>query len=268
MPVQRISRVRTGCLKCRVRKKKCDETRPACRACERNNFVCTWPSRASTTPQPLRDDRDATTAESPRREPTLPPSGIPVSSSCMRSANGSRTPSSQQESETNARLGQDEHITVGYDSLTTLVPQSSAMPDAVGIPTSPAWRPAADSELVHHKAALLEYYLCRTAESMSNGFQPTNPFITQVIPAALCSDVILHLVLAQSAAHRAAQSGNAGNEVAIPLYSSSIKRFQNYIDKYVADPETDVLPLALGTLIMCYTEVGASSNDSEVVDAN
>lgn len=37
-------RSKTGCLSCRVRKKKCDGEKPQCRACRRNKFECTWPS--------------------------------------------------------------------------------------------------------------------------------------------------------------------------------------------------------------------------------
>lgn len=36
-------RVRTGCLSCRRRKKKCDETKPKCRNCHRNHLRCLWP---------------------------------------------------------------------------------------------------------------------------------------------------------------------------------------------------------------------------------
>ncbi|KAL4794842.1 fungal-specific transcription factor domain-containing protein [Aspergillus venezuelensis] len=35
---------KNGCLVCRRRKKKCDERRPACAACQRNGFDCVWPS--------------------------------------------------------------------------------------------------------------------------------------------------------------------------------------------------------------------------------
>lgn len=38
-----ILRVRTGCLACRWRRKKCDERKPICRGCERNKLSCQWP---------------------------------------------------------------------------------------------------------------------------------------------------------------------------------------------------------------------------------
>lgn len=42
-------RVRTGCFTCRSRKKKCDETKPACAGCKRNKLVCSWPARGGET---------------------------------------------------------------------------------------------------------------------------------------------------------------------------------------------------------------------------
>lgn len=39
-------RSRTGCLTCRRRKKKCDESHPSCSGCRRNNLECYWESNA------------------------------------------------------------------------------------------------------------------------------------------------------------------------------------------------------------------------------
>ncbi|KKP06988.1 hypothetical protein THAR02_00867 [Trichoderma harzianum] len=46
---QPMLRVRTGCFTCRSRKKKCDETKPACSGCKRNKLVCKWPARGGET---------------------------------------------------------------------------------------------------------------------------------------------------------------------------------------------------------------------------
>lgn len=42
-PPKRI-RSKTGCLTCRRRKKKCDETKPQCKACVRLKLECEWPT--------------------------------------------------------------------------------------------------------------------------------------------------------------------------------------------------------------------------------
>ncbi|KAL7954549.1 hypothetical protein V8C34DRAFT_294015 [Trichoderma compactum] len=46
---QPMLRVRTGCFTCRSRKKKRDETKPACAGCKRNQLVCNWPARGGET---------------------------------------------------------------------------------------------------------------------------------------------------------------------------------------------------------------------------
>ncbi|KAF7562668.1 hypothetical protein G7046_g1492 [Stylonectria norvegica] len=44
-----IFRVKTGCFTCRGRKKKCDEVKPCCAGCRRNNLNCRWPTSAQST---------------------------------------------------------------------------------------------------------------------------------------------------------------------------------------------------------------------------
>lgn len=40
----RRSRCKTGCLCCRLRKKKCDEVKPTCGGCQKLHLICTWPA--------------------------------------------------------------------------------------------------------------------------------------------------------------------------------------------------------------------------------
>lgn len=51
-------RTKTGCLTCRSRKKKCDETKPQCSACRRNGLGCSW----------LQDKQTAALQLQPRSE--------------------------------------------------------------------------------------------------------------------------------------------------------------------------------------------------------
>lgn len=44
-------RVKSGCLRCRTRKKKCDEKKPACSYCARWNLECCWPSFSTGRPR-------------------------------------------------------------------------------------------------------------------------------------------------------------------------------------------------------------------------
>lgn len=45
--VKSLQRTRTGCLTCRHRKKKCDESHPSCAGCRRNTLDCQWESSIS-----------------------------------------------------------------------------------------------------------------------------------------------------------------------------------------------------------------------------
>lgn len=47
LPKARIRRVQTGCLMCKRRKKKCDETKPRCGDCRRLCLDCAWPPERS-----------------------------------------------------------------------------------------------------------------------------------------------------------------------------------------------------------------------------
>jgi hypothetical protein len=60
----RHSRAKTGCLRCRSRKKKCDEAKPCCTACRRGGLNCIWPREA-------RSDLEASSQ--------LPHNGAPAS---------------------------------------------------------------------------------------------------------------------------------------------------------------------------------------------
>ncbi|KAE8371339.1 hypothetical protein BDV26DRAFT_276303 [Aspergillus bertholletiae] len=49
----RQARSKDGCHTCRRRRKKCDEEKPTCLACQRNKLTCLWPSEASSSHREL-----------------------------------------------------------------------------------------------------------------------------------------------------------------------------------------------------------------------
>ena len=48
-------RVRTGCLTCRSKHKKCDETKPICKFCQSKNLNCIWPQNGMSKPSQLNE---------------------------------------------------------------------------------------------------------------------------------------------------------------------------------------------------------------------
>ncbi|RPD74317.1 hypothetical protein L226DRAFT_463926 [Lentinus tigrinus ALCF2SS1-7] len=61
----KYTRSKTGCLTCRAKKIKCDETKPTCVRCSHGQRECTWPEGVPTRKKPT-----------PRREPPSPIDGL------------------------------------------------------------------------------------------------------------------------------------------------------------------------------------------------
>ncbi|KAJ6188708.1 C6 zinc finger domain protein [Penicillium mononematosum] len=57
----------TGCIPCKLRRKKCDERKPTCVACARNVLLCAWDSGSHTSRPHNSDDRVSRTSQQPTR---------------------------------------------------------------------------------------------------------------------------------------------------------------------------------------------------------
>ncbi len=110
----------------------------------------------------------------------------------------------------------------------------------------------------HDSFELLGHYVGKTASSMNNGFISSNPFLSQFIPLAFSNELILQLLLTQSAAHRASRHDSQTDDVALSYYGKSTKLFRQKIKSHINGNEGGVLVLAVGALIMCFTEVSQS----------
>lgn len=106
---------------------------------------------------------------------------------------------------------------------------------------------------------LLGHYISMTSPSMDNGSRKAeNPFSAILIPLAFNSDLILQLILTQSAVHRAARDLNYGDLVASCHYNRSLQALRHTIIRAGGDggaERQEALTLAVGTLIMCFIEV-------------
>uniref|UniRef100_A0A8H7K1E1 Zn(2)-C6 fungal-type domain-containing protein n=1 Tax=Bionectria ochroleuca TaxID=29856 RepID=A0A8H7K1E1_BIOOC len=112
---------------------------------------------------------------------------------------------------------------------------------------------------------LLSFYISRTARSMGNGSTETNPFVSQLIPLAFANKFILGLVLCQSAVHRATEDSSQF-AVAQTYYNKSLRSFRQSIDEYISGQEVSPLWLALGALIMCFTETAKGDLHGSIFD--
>ena len=83
-----------------------------------------------------------------------------------------------------------------------------------------------------------------------------NPFVSQLIPLSFSQDLVLNLILCQSATHRATATGDESQLVlAYKYYNKSICCFQQAIAQYVENEDGDPLWIVLGALLLCLTEV-------------
>lgn len=106
---------------------------------------------------------------------------------------------------------------------------------------------------------LLSHYLAATTISMANGSTVQNPFSEQLIPMAFKSDLVLQLLLAQSAVHRAAKSLNDFDSVANTYYDRSLRLFQQNLSKFMGEQSREqTLLLGIAALILCFIEVSTS----------
>ncbi|ETN45934.1 uncharacterized protein HMPREF1541_00116 [Cyphellophora europaea CBS 101466] len=275
---QAIVRVKTGCLTCRRRKKKCDESRPECRGCVRNHLTCQWPQTVlwDATP-PYHSSHECGPNASPigpagRFTPQFhdwqpDPRSTPTSSDdAFITAEDGGAALSGPSAGSQVLTIQPEEFGYHYDEVSTYSePENrrtsvARQPDTIEHPLSmfPNSGP--------HSQDLLQHYLARTAISMGNGSTEVNPFIVQLIPLAFSKDLILQLLLTQSAVHRARLGSNSELTVANSYYAKSLRLFQTSLDNHIQHNGDHALELATGALIMCFVETARGDIDGVVFD--
>ncbi|CAG8943091.1 unnamed protein product [Penicillium salamii] len=266
--VQRIVRVRTGCWSCRRRKKKCDETRPICGGCQRNHLSCQWPdvSRRDSEQDELprvaaTEERRPSVLESiePFGEPSL--AGSPLSQRAPSVVSNPHSeigdPLEELMQETRAR---------GVSTATPMTSTSDALIASIStadvLPRSLSMLPGYDAESYQ----LLSHYLATTADCMANGSTPVNPFLVQIVPLAFSSDLLLQLVITQSAAHRAFRSRDDSDTIAHSHYSKALLHFRRGVTDFIDGKETNPLMLLVGALLMCFTETAKGDMNGTIFD--
>ncbi|OAL28862.1 hypothetical protein AYO20_09342 [Fonsecaea nubica] len=85
-------RTKTGCLTCRMRRKKCNEVRPKCEKCIKSNRVCTWPAEDELFDRRHRRTSRSPASPSPAESPKSITVGRRLSSSSKDSAGTDASP--------------------------------------------------------------------------------------------------------------------------------------------------------------------------------
>ena len=226
---QRFGRTRTGCLTCRVRKKKCDERKPICRACERNGLLCS--SLASSTNSMVdaepRGSSPASTAPLVR----------PNSDSQGYRSTASRQPRLMQRGAFVEDLAQP---TLEDASLAYVLKQSPCGHRALKSPAS---------------GTLIEHFFYRSADLLSSVRGRNNPLINLILPVAMSSDLVLQCILALSGVHY--RNFVSTNALDIQIWShmaQALRGLKHALTKRVLENERNTLECLCAIVILCILE--------------
>ncbi|PWY75507.1 C6 transcription factor [Aspergillus heteromorphus CBS 117.55] len=276
-----IVRVRTGCWACRRRKKKCDEAKPICGGCVRNKLTCQWPSAvpggSKTTNASASGSVDGNDPQHrpPVQEDAPPQAATPSSQRETSSSIDSRSTSPSSSEILRNTSPEDTSLERAITPLTpTGFPQPPSIPNVQELGSSTTMTvgnmlPRNMSMFPGHgpdSYQLLSHYLATTADCMANGSTPVNPFLVQIVPLAFSSDLLLQLVLTQSAAHRAFRSRKESDEVAQRHYTKALQLFRKGVTEFIDGKESNPLMLTVGALVMCFTETAKGDMNGTIFD--
>ncbi|KIX95213.1 uncharacterized protein Z520_09129 [Fonsecaea multimorphosa CBS 102226] len=185
----RFYRSKTGCLTCRRRRKKCDESVP-CNACVSRELECVWPEIQ------LNRDTAGILSNSPSSSPSTGPNPPRSLHNCAIADQEASELTNEDlalisRAKSNSSLNTDGLVTSNALTPPTL-PGKVASWQLRTLSASP-FRPEAmppTSQLILH------YYLQEGAAKLSPKPMQSNPFITQVLPRAACDETLMHAVLA------------------------------------------------------------------------
>ncbi|KAF2491704.1 hypothetical protein BU16DRAFT_565403 [Lophium mytilinum] len=225
-------RKRVGCLCCRLRKKKCDEVKPTCEGCERNFLICTWPL-------PNKKSGNGSNRDGVERI-TCP--DAQTASQCDAIFSTIAEPTTILEDRSHA-------ITSPAETRALLSVRSPPV-----IFVSPALQ------------MLCEFYLRKTANTISILHDEVNPFITHIMPMAASDDLIMQGVAALSGAHLCKQSdASADVKTLAPTHEILVIRGLKFgLTRYRKNPE-NALSLIVAILFLCLTETVKGETNSNTL---
>ena len=234
----RKTRRKTGCIHCRIRKRKCDEEKPSCAACQKNGLLCSWVPEDEFAWRKRMElpGRQNTPSWSPSRMTEQSSSHSPVLSSASSSASSS---SSSWALEVDSSL------------LTQLCPS---------LQLSGAWATDVATQ------SILRRFIERTSPKLV--LAPVSPGTTDPIHIALqmasSDNLIMHAILAVggfSAPTPDTEHDRRLEERSLNHYGIALRELKHAITAFsMASPvteltEKDALRLLLATYLLTAHEV-------------
>lgn len=233
---QKFSRTRTGCLCCRLRRKKCDEIKPTCSGCLRNEIICQWSTSLETTQARVPHSNSA--------------KSISTQSASTTSIVSVKPPQSEKTITSSSSCSQYKTLTPGMDYTDRYLNSISLG----GLARTPSMS-SASLLMMPGSWTLLQHFLSRTANYLTTT-PAQNAFVTYLLPMAMSDDMIMNSVLALSASHLALASGDAHfKTAALEHHTLACRDHKRRITHIVNGLEAEAVPLLLTSLLFCLLEV-------------
>jgi hypothetical protein len=227
---QVFPRTRTGCLTCRLRKKKCDEEKPHCRACKRNKLDCSWPPHIRRRFN-LDNDQAVPNGGNTNVLVAVGKSSLETSA---ESASISLTSGASHKFTSSAEL---DEVVWSSGLNTFLSPLRAGM-------------------LLPVSQTLLSHYLESTAPKLAPS--PDVPFVSWVVPIAYNDDLLMHSILALSGAHLSyrSQENITIQQATCRHYSLAVRTLRRISeDENLLRKPLVLLRVILTVMILCHYEV-------------
>lgn len=260
-PRRHYPRSKSGCLTCRVRRKKCDEARPLCAACSQNHRDCVWPSSSvesqvlSTRPpirsgEALEFERPSTTTLDCNEECPITPEA---------SGHGLSPVLSSTQSHLAPSASQPKQCPVQSDRPRPR-PNSSGAEYEAGSPVAPLHHALSHSKLAQlsdGSQLILSYYVACTAPMLAAmPSQNTNPFLQCILPLAYTDDSVMNVVLCLGGAHLC-HDDSVAPSLALETwsyYSEVISGLRHSLSRTLPPDRNESLRLLLISLFLCLFE--------------
>jgi hypothetical protein len=200
-PRPRIVRTKTGCLTCRLRRKRCDEQKPVCRGCKRNELICSWPQQ----------ELPAGSSQRKVKRKSIPPG---AERSLSLSGTSPEEQLSSSLSDQDAQIQLEDETSAEHEPFEALFLRSLNNLRVDNMKAKALESPAS--------RILFDHYLHRTTGVMSIYQGESNPFIARLLPIAIGNDLILQSVLAVSGIHYAADNSISVSNAAWMHYGDTL----------------------------------------------
>ena len=223
----RLCRKKTGCLCCRIRRKKCDEHKPTCNACTRNNLICSWP-------RPPGDVQSEASSAFAWR---------------IKLRSGEYTP---ETSASSSHAGEND----SEDQTKQMVAISQrTRPQQVIRPLSNHPHNILSDQ---GSCLLYQHFVQRTAPRLVASVPANNPLLRFVLPLATSNSMVLHAALAISGAHYCHKYGSMQYRTKTLAHcQSALQKLKQALTTWEWGDTSNTLIMLLTTLLLCQYEVSS-----------